>query len=468
MREIETDYLVVGAGASGMAFVDALLASSDASVVMVDRRHRPGGHWLDAYPFVRIHQASANYGVNSRPLGADRVDESGPNAGFYERATAVEICAYFGRVLDDDFLPSGRVEFLPMSDYRGEDADGHHVVSLVSGAETLVKVRRRLVDATYVESTIPSRHAPGYEIDAGVRVIPPNDLVDLDEPVSGFTVIGAGKTAIDTCCWLLDAGVDPGRIEWIRTRDPWLIDRALMQPLDLVGAYMQLQASWVEAAAAAETGSDFAHRLEDSGVLVRIDPNVEPEAFRGAIVSRSELESVRRIDRVVRAGRVQRVGTSEMTTESGSITTEPGRLYVDCTAAGIRPTVPQPIFGPERICLQYVTIGIVPWGAAIVGTVEALHRDDDRKNELCPVVPFSGNASDMLRLAYAGMSGLTVRGADPEVSAWDSASRLNPSRAATEHFDDPRVASAFASMAENIGQAMRNLKQRVSGGVASA
>ena len=68
MPEIETDYLVVGAGASGMAFADALIAASDAEVVMVDRRHRPGGHWNDDYPFVRLHQPSALYGVASRAL----------------------------------------------------------------------------------------------------------------------------------------------------------------------------------------------------------------------------------------------------------------------------------------------------------------------------------------------------------------------------------------------------------------
>jgi len=47
VRGIETDYLVVGAGAAGMASVDALIAARDADVVMVDRRHRPGGHWND-------------------------------------------------------------------------------------------------------------------------------------------------------------------------------------------------------------------------------------------------------------------------------------------------------------------------------------------------------------------------------------------------------------------------------------
>ena len=67
-----------------MAFGRAV-GESDADVVVVDRRHSPGGHWLDAYPFVRLHQPSANYGVNSRVLGHDRIDETGPNAGFYER-----------------------------------------------------------------------------------------------------------------------------------------------------------------------------------------------------------------------------------------------------------------------------------------------------------------------------------------------------------------------------------------------
>lgn len=68
-----------------MAFADALIAECDADVVMVERRHCPGGHWNDAYPFVRIHHASACYGVNSTVLGTDSIDQTGPNAGFYER-----------------------------------------------------------------------------------------------------------------------------------------------------------------------------------------------------------------------------------------------------------------------------------------------------------------------------------------------------------------------------------------------
>ena len=44
MRSLRTDYLVVGAGAMGMAFTDALVDHSDAHVTLVDRRHVVGGH----------------------------------------------------------------------------------------------------------------------------------------------------------------------------------------------------------------------------------------------------------------------------------------------------------------------------------------------------------------------------------------------------------------------------------------
>jgi len=43
-KTLETDYLVVGSGAAGMAFIDALITDCDAKVILVDRRYAPGGH----------------------------------------------------------------------------------------------------------------------------------------------------------------------------------------------------------------------------------------------------------------------------------------------------------------------------------------------------------------------------------------------------------------------------------------
>jgi hypothetical protein len=460
VREIETDYLVVGAGAAGMAFVDSLVAATDADVVLVDRRHRPGGHWLDAYPFVRLHQPSAYYGVDSRPLGTDRIDEHGPNAGFYERATAAEICAYYSRVLDDDLLPTGRVRFLGLSEHRGGDGGGHRVVSLLDGAETVVRPRRAFVDATYVASEIPSRHTPGFVVDPGVTLVPPNDLVELAEAPERFTVIGAGKTAMDTCVWLLEAGVDPDRIRWIRGRDPWLFDRSLTQPLELVGSYMRLQAHWVEAAAGATDGPDFARRLEDAGAFVRIDPAVEPLAFRGATVSRGEIDALRTIEHVVRARRVRRLGPTTVSTDDGDIPGAPREVYVDCTAAGVRPTVPRPIFEPGRITIQYVTFGFLPWSAATIGVVESTGAGTEEKNRLCPPLTFSGDIESVLGMAYTGMSGQVARvRAEGPVAAFTLGTRLNPAAAAAEHFDDAEVATAFAFLVENTGAALQNLER---------
>ncbi len=459
MREVETDYLVVGAGASGMAFTDTLVAHSDAEVVVVDRRHRPGGHWLDAYPFVRLHQPSAYYGVESRPLGHDRIDQDGPNSGFYERASAAEICDYYGHVLDEHLLPTGRVEFFGMSDYRGANSDGHLVVSLLDGSEMLVRARRRFVDATYVQSEIPSRHVPDFAVEPGVTVIPPNGLVNLGEPADRFTVIGAGKTAIDTCLWLLEVGVDPLRIRWIRGRDPWQFDRAFTQPLDLVGGYMRLQACWVKAAAAAEDGRDFAHRLEDAGMFVRIDPLTEPLVFRGATISRREIDALSTLEHIIRARRVRSIGPRSFTTEADEIPSHAGEVYVDCTAAGVPAAAARPVFGPGRITIQYLSVGLIPWGAATIAFVESTDLHEEEKNRLCPPVVFTGDSADLTQLAYAAMQGQVARTRHEQVGPWTATTRLNPTRAALEHLDDAGVAEALTFVIEHTRDALKNLER---------
>ncbi len=124
MGTIEADYLVIGAGATAMAFVDTLVSETSASVVVVDRNHRPGGHWTTAYPFVRLHQPSAYYGVNSRPLGNDTIDGTGLNKGFYELAAGADVCAYFDEVMQQQLLPTGRVTYFPMSEYLGDGRIG--------------------------------------------------------------------------------------------------------------------------------------------------------------------------------------------------------------------------------------------------------------------------------------------------------------------------------------------------------
>jgi len=457
VQEIETDHLVIGAGASAMAYVDALVdASPDVDCVLVDRRHAPGGHWLDAYPFVRLHQPSANYGVSSRTLGHDRIDTDGVNAGFYERATGAEVCDYYHRVLHEDLLPTGRVRFLGMTEHVGADDGVHRLVSLASGEETQVRVRRRVVDATYVESSIPSRHRPSFGVDDDAGVVPPNALVHLAEAPSGFTVLGGGKTAMDTCGWLLEQGVDPDRISWVRPQELWLFDRAKTQPLELVAAYMQLQASWVQASASAQDPLDFAHRLEADDVFVRIDPRRDATVFRGATICRAEVDALRSIEDVVQA-RVAHVGAGAIRTDAGDLPNDPGRVVVDCTAAGLRPSPPRPVFDGDRTTLQYVTLGYLCWSAALLGVLEAADLSDEERNRLSPPVPFSGRIADVLYQANATMQGLAARGAVREITAWNDSTRLNPARGFESRMDDPDVLASLDVLGRHVGAAFGNL-----------
>ena len=98
----------------------------------------------------------------------------------------------------------------------------------------------------------------------------------------------------------------------------------------------------------------------------------------------------------------------------------------------------------------------MPYGAATIGAVEAMRDDDDDKNRLCPVVVFSGLASDLLRLAYQGMTGLAARRRTRSRRVGRPVP-LEPGPRRADHLDDPRVPAAFQVIAQNYGAAMRNL-----------
>ena len=74
---MQVDYLIIGCGASAMAFLDVMLKETEATFAVVDKNNAPGGHWNHAYPFVRLHQPSSFYGVSSGKLGRDRLNTSG-------------------------------------------------------------------------------------------------------------------------------------------------------------------------------------------------------------------------------------------------------------------------------------------------------------------------------------------------------------------------------------------------------
>lgn len=418
---LDTDYLVVGAGAAGMAFTDALIDHADVRVVLVDRRHGVGGHWLDAYPFVRLHQASAFYGVASTLLGEGRLQEDGPEAGLHERATAPEVCAYYERILRDRLVASGRVSFLPGHDHLG----GGLLEARESGTRLQVTARR-LVDARYLSPQIPATTPPPFEVDDGATVVPVNDLVDLAGAPSQVVVVGSGKTATDACLWLLDNGVDPGAICWVRPREPWMLNRAVVQPDPAV--FLTMAADTVEAARAAASPDDLFLRLEDAGVMLRIDPTLTPTMAKTPTLAQWELDRLRTIENVVRLGHVRRVRADRMVLDEGEACLPADAVVVHCAAAGLQYPGLVPIWGSDAITLQPIRAGFPCFGAALAGYVEATVQRDEDKNRLCPPTPLSDTPTDWARMQVLGDRATSSFMSDPAIEAWAGSVALNPAR----------------------------------------
>jgi hypothetical protein len=453
---IETDYLVVGCGAAGMAFADALIAASDAEAVMVDRRHAPGGHWHDAYPFVRLHQPSAYYGANSLPLGSEAIDRHGPNRGFYERAGAAEICAYYDRVMQQQLLPTGRLRYFPMCEYVG----GHRFVSRVSGDLCEVRVRRKRVDATYLEPFVPATYEPPFEVASGARCVPVSELARMVDRADRYTIIGAGKTAIDACLWLLEIGVSPDVICWIKPREAWLLNRAFTQGGELVGRLFDGISLQVESAAQATSIDDLFDRLNAGAQLLRVDESVTPTMYKAATVSEWELEQLRSIREVVRLGRVRRLERYAIVLEEGTIATSPRSLHVHCAAPGLNPAPSTPIFTDECITLQPVRTGLIPFNAALVGFVEAIHPDDTAlKNRLCPPNRLPDFPIDWVRGTLIGLNADYMWSRDPAISDWLDRARLNPTRGLRQRMGEPGVQRASKRYADNVRPALEKLQK---------
>jgi hypothetical protein len=455
VKTLETDYLVVGCGAAGMAFTDSLIADSDADVIMVDRRHAPGGHWNDAYPFVRLHQPSAFYGVNSQRLGNDAIDDRGLNKGFYEQASAPEICAYYDRVMQRHLLASGRVRFFPMSEYLGS----HRFASRLSGERCDVEVRKALVDASYLQPSIPATFAPPFDVAPEARCVPVNELSRQTEPAEGYVIIGAGKTAIDACLWLLQTGVPPASIRWIKPREAWLQNRAFTQPGELVGDLLEGMARQMEAASRATFLDDLFDRLEASDVLLRIDDRVTPTMYKAPTVSVGELEELRRIDDVVRLDRVRRIERDAIVLDQGTVATSPGRLHVHCAAPGLNLAPSVPIFREGCITLQPIRTGLIPFNSALVGFVETTGRGTAEKNRLCPPNRLPDVPLDWVRGTLIGVNADYLWSKEPDIADWLDRARLNPSRGLRARLGEPRIQQSMQRFAQNVRPALAKLAQ---------
>jgi hypothetical protein len=385
------------------------------------------------------------YGVASTVLGNGTVQQSGPEAGLQERARQSEIQAYYHDILHRRFVGSGRVTFLGGSEYRADGAS-HLVTSRVSGETVRIDVRRRVVDATYLSPTIPATTPPPFGVADDVHVVAINELVKLAAAPGSYVIVGSGKTATDGIVWLLGNGVSPDRIVWVRPREPWMLNRAVVQPDPVVG--LALAADTMASAADAESLDDMFLRLEAAGVMLRIDTSVMPTMAKTPTLGTWELDLLRSVENVVRLGHIKHVTRSEIVFDEGVMSLPPDSLVVHCAASGLQYPPLVPVWGPDKIRLQTIRAGFPCFCAALAGYVEATRDDDRERNRLCPPNTLPDNPSNWARMQVRGTVAARRYGAEPDIAAWANRCALNPVRIQASQRDDPAVQAATARLAD--------------------
>jgi hypothetical protein len=299
---------------------------------------------------------------------------------------------------------------------------------MMTGEEHEVHVRRKWVNATHARTEVPSTHAPKYGVAAGVRCIPCNELPKVMRPYSRYTVVGSGKTGMDTCIWLIENGVPHKRIRWIMPRDAWMLDRANMQPGP--GGwrrYFENNIVQFDAICEARDIPDLFRRLEAGGALMRIDPAIEPSTYRCALVSRGEMTQFRKVGEIVRLGRVRAIEPTGIELERGKLAADPDTLYVDCSACAIQPLPGVPVFQDKTINLLMVRYCQPLFSGSVIAWVEAHVEDAQKQNAMCTPVPGPELPIDFLRMWLPTLTNAAHWQENSDLREWLGQCRLNGS-----------------------------------------
>ncbi|MEE3064643.1 MAG: FAD-dependent oxidoreductase [Actinomycetota bacterium] len=199
------DLCIIGAGIAGLnaLFAASRYLSRYQKVILIDRRPRPGGMWVDVYSYVRLHQPHPMFTAGNIEWTLDR--DRAPLATKREVLDHLRYCV--------DVI----AERVPVDEYFGwefesqEEANGVvRATCRAADGRMLVVEAKRLIKAFGLAVTpnqpldISSRRvhsvSPDYcDIRAG----------DIRESRAPVWIIGGGKTAMDTAHALITAY--PGR-----------------------------------------------------------------------------------------------------------------------------------------------------------------------------------------------------------------------------------------------------------------
>jgi hypothetical protein len=199
------DVCIIGAGISGLnaLFVASQYLSRDQSVVLVDRRPRAGGMWVDTYEYVRLHQPHPFFtaGNIEWTLGKERE----------HLATKDEVLDHLRHCLE---VIKRRIRVTELFGYEFENAEevgGTVRITCSSGEGRAIEIEADRLIKAYGQGV--ETNAPLELSSARARSVSP-DYFDVRRPEMRASnapvwIVGGGKTGMDTAHALITE--QPGR-----------------------------------------------------------------------------------------------------------------------------------------------------------------------------------------------------------------------------------------------------------------
>jgi hypothetical protein len=215
-----------------------------------------------------------------------------------------------------------------------------------------------------------------------------------------------------------------------------MMNRAVVQPDP--ATFLGMAADTMQAARGASSLEDLFLRLEDAGIMLRIDRTVTPTMAKTPTLATWELEALRTLQNVVRRGRIETVDRGRLTFPDGSVAVADDALVVHCAADGLKYPPLVPVWRDDAITLQPIRAGFPCFGAALAGYVEATRDDDDEKNRICPPSPYGNSMAEWARMNVLGARAAMSFSAQPDIKEWSDQVALNPARVPPGH---PRSAA---------------------------
>lgn len=196
---VSCEVAVLGAGICGLnaAWVVAQHLQPGQRLVIIDRRAEAGGMWVDAYPYVRLHQPHALFTVGDLPWTDGRPPE--------HLSSRDEVVAHLQHCLEE-IRARAEVETLFGHEYLGHEEVGDrvHITLRAPDGTTRVVESARFIKALGFEIEMKE---PLALSSAQVRSTAPSLLAPASEAMTDDApvwVIGSGKTAMDTVQHVLE------------------------------------------------------------------------------------------------------------------------------------------------------------------------------------------------------------------------------------------------------------------------